>query len=166
MDKLKSYCQRTVVKSHCGSLEYLSPLGVEMLIQLSMKCPTTTVDTATTEQKKSVPSPFGTQRGPTVAKRSKKQTPVDAVDAPTLGSLENVGLSNLAKSLELPNSPQIGNPSNKQIRRNQFGAKRIPKKFLSSPTHLHLSPEDLMEESITSHLPEPRKKEWFKTPRK
>jgi len=88
-------------------------------------------------------------------------------DAPMQVSLENVGLSNLAKPLEPHNSPlteSLMNP--KQIRRNQFGSKRIPKKFLSSPMPSIHFPEELMEESISNQLPEQQKKEWFKTPQK
>jgi len=91
----------------------------------------------------------------------------DAREAPTPESVENVGLSSLAKFLELHNSPLTESlMNNKQIRRNQFGSKRIPKKFLSSPTPSTPSLGGSMEESISNHLPEQQKKEWSKTPQK
>ena len=167
MDKLRNYSPKTVVRSHCGTLEYLSPLGVVMLIQLSTTCQAMTRDTVGKTQKTNALNPLMKPLGLMDVKPLKKQIEQDALDAPT--EEKSQGLSSLVKSSELPPSPLLTNlleinemnPS-KPLKRTQFGKSRIPKKF--SPTSSTPSIEEPTEES-TGHPPQdPPKKVWSKTP--
>ena len=166
MDKLRNYSPKTVVRSHCGTLEYLSPLGVEMLIQLSMTCQVTTKDTVGKTQKTNALNPSMKPLGLTDVKPLKKQTGQDATDAPT--KEKSLGLSSLVKSSEPPPNLLLTNLLEmnemnplKPLKRTQFGKSRIPKKFF--PTSSTPSLEESTEES-TGHPPQdPPRKVWSKT---
>ena len=79
-----SGCSKTplVVRSHCGRLDYLSPLGVLMAILPYMPCPKSIPSTATQKPKRK-PETAYKQRGLTPVRLSKTPTPEDALDVHT-----------------------------------------------------------------------------------
>ena len=166
VNKLKNYLPKTVVRSHCGTLEYLSPLGVEMLIQLSTTCQATTKDTVGKTQKTNALSPLPKPLGLTDVVHLKVQTERDVLDAHTEEKL--LGLSSLVRSSEPPPNPLLTNLLEmnemnplKPLKRTQFGKSRIPKKFF--PTSSIPISEESTEES-TGHPPQdPPRKVWSKT---
>jgi hypothetical protein len=118
-----------VVQSRCGTLEYLSPLGVEMLIKLSMTCQYTTPDTTKRLSRTNESNLYQPQSGRTVATPLKKKTEGGVMDVLTDQSLVSGGLLSLVESSN-PLRPLLKNqqlPEKPKMKRDQYGSKRIPK---------------------------------------
>ena len=128
MLKLKSSA-KLVLQSRCGTLEYLSPLGVEMLIQQSMTCQNTMTDTTGRTQRTNVTNLSQAQNGRTVATPLKQKTEGGVMDVLIDQSSVSGGLLSLVESSNplrpLLKNPQL--PEKPKMKRNQYGSKRIPK---------------------------------------
>ena len=120
---------KLLLQSRCGTLEYLSPLGVEMLIKLSMTCQYTTPDTTKRLSRTNESNLYQPQSGRTVATPLKKKTEGGVMDVLTDQSLVSGGLLSLVESSNplrpLLKSQQL--PEKPKMKRNQYGSKRIPK---------------------------------------
>ena len=120
---------KLVLQSRCGTLEYLSPLGVEMLIQQSMTCQNMTTDTTGRTQRTNVTNLSQAQSGRTVATPLKQKTEGGVMDVLIDQSSVSGGLLSLVESSNplrpLLKSQQL--PDKPKMKRNQYGSKRIPK---------------------------------------
>ena len=129
MLNLNKSSPRMVVQSRCGTLEYLSPLGVEMLIQQSMTCPTTMTGTTGRTSRTNAPNQSQAQSGRTVVMPLKEKTEGGVMDVLIDQSSVSGGLLSLVESSN-PLRPLLKNqqlPEKPKMKRNQFGSKRIPK---------------------------------------
>jgi len=123
--RLNTYSPQTIVQSRCGTLEYLSPLGVVMALLPYTICPITTNDTTTKTQKIKPPNPYQAQSGRIAAKHLKKKTERGVLDAPIETHLEKEGLLSLVESSS-PLIPLLMSDKPKR-KRSQYGSVRHPK---------------------------------------
>jgi hypothetical protein len=125
---------RLIVQSRCGTLEYLSPLGVLMALQPYINSQRTIPVTRTPRLNEKQPNHSERQVGRTVAMLLNEKIPQDAKDALTGDDSVKLDPSCLPEALNSPSreisqiqSQAMGVVEKHRKKRTQFGPTRMPK---------------------------------------